>query len=201
MKGHTCGIYMFGTSSYNKHKPGKGWSCVTNNYLLAKMTFSSHRRGTAKSSLSPGSQSLCPGSNQKVLGEGVKFVPFYNYMSNRQRSKNINAASLQVEKGPLFGRRRCGDLNLLWYSSGDEGVCLRRLLQSIISSGVQIDLLYIYVIYANGILLSHQEKWYVAICNDVDGTRGIMLTEISQRKTNAIRFHSLVEIKKQNRWT
>ena len=30
---------------------------------------------------------------------------------------------------------------------------------------------------------------------------GIMLSEISQRKTNIIWFHSFVEFKKQNRWT
>ena len=30
------------------------------------------------------------------------------------------------------------------------------------------------------ILLSHQKEWNLAICNDVDGTRGIMLSEISQ---------------------
>lgn len=34
-----------------------------------------HRRGTTKSSLSPGSQSSCPASNQKALEGGVKFAP------------------------------------------------------------------------------------------------------------------------------
>ena len=34
------------------------------------------------------------------------------------------------------------------------------------------------------ILLSHLKEWDIALCNNMDGPRGIMLSEISQRKIN-----------------
>ena len=55
------------------------------------------------------------------------------------------------------------------------------------------DVVYIH----SGILLSHQ-KWNLTICNDLDGTKGIMLSDVSQSEKD-IWFHSSVEFKKQNR--
>ena len=58
------------------------------------------------------------------------------------------------------------------------------------------DVVYIY----NGILLSHKKKNeikpFVTTWMDLEG---IMLSEISQIKTNIIRFHLYVESKKQNK--
>ena len=42
------------------------------------------------------------------------------------------------------------------------------------------DVVYIY----NRILLGNRKEWNLAIYNNVDETGGIMLSEISQRKTN-----------------
>ena len=49
--------------------------------------------------------------------------------------------------------------------------------------------MYIY----NGILLSHKKECNVAICNNMEG---VMLSEISQRKTNTLSYHLHVEFKK-----
>ena len=37
-----------------------------------------------------------------------------------------------------------------------------------------------------GILLSHKKEWKFAMSNNMDGLEGIMLSEISQRKTNTV---------------
>ena len=60
------------------------------------------------------------------------------------------------------------------------------------------DVVYIYRIW-----LSHQKKWNLTICNNVDGAEGIMLSKISQseRDRQISWFHLYVEFKKQNRGT
>ena len=60
---------------------------------------------------------------------------------------------------------------------------------------------YIYYIIYNGILLGNQKEWNLAICNNVDGVEGVMLSQISQRETDIVGFHLYVEFEKQNRWT
>ena len=44
-------------------------------------------------------------------------------------------------------------------------------------------------------LLSHEKEWNLAICSNMDRLGGIMLSEISQRKTNTIWCHVYVESK------
>ena len=44
------------------------------------------------------------------------------------------------------------------------------------------DVVYIY----NGMLPSHKKEWNHAICNNMDGGESIMLSKISQKKTNII---------------
>ena len=57
------------------------------------------------------------------------------------------------------------------------------------------DVLYLY----SGILFSHEEEWNPAVC-DMDGPKGIMLSEISQREKPKYCMISLyVESKKS--WT
>ena len=52
-----------------------------------------------------------------------------------------------------------------------------------------------------GMVLSYQREENIAICNDVDRTRGIVLSEISQSgKKMTVWCHSYVELKKQSRW-
>ena len=53
----------------------------------------------------------------------------------------------------------------------------------------------------NGILLGDQ-KWNLVICNNVDGTKCIMLSKISQAEKDKYHMISLtLEFKKHNRWT
>ena len=61
------------------------------------------------------------------------------------------------------------------------------------------------VIYiCNKILPSNKKEWNPAICNNMDGPwrltwmdlEGVMLSELSQRKTNTVWFHSYVESQK-----
>ena len=49
-------------------------------------------------------------------------------------------------------------------------------------------------------LLSHKKNEILPFVTTGMELGGIMLSEISQRKTNTIWFHSYVEFKKQNRW-
>ena len=56
---------------------------------------------------------------------------------------------------------------------------------------------YIY----NGVLLGNQKEWNLAICTMWMELEGIMLSEISQRKTNIVWLHSYEDFKRQNRWT
>ena len=52
----------------------------------------------------------------------------------------------------------------------------------------------------NGILLSHKKEGNFAICNNMDGLKGIMLSEISQtEKANTSWYHLYVESKKYNK--
>ena len=50
---------------------------------------------------------------------------------------------------------------------------------------------YIY----NGVLLSNQKEWNLAICNYVDGIRDVMLSKVRERQI------SYEDFKIQNRWT
>ena len=53
-----------------------------------------------------------------------------------------------------------------------------------------------------GMSLGYQREGNLAICNDADRTRGIVLSEISQSgKKMTVWCHSYVELKKQNRRT
>ena len=54
---------------------------------------------------------------------------------------------------------------------------------------------YIY----NGILLSHQKEWNLAICNNMDGARVYYAKQNKsfREKTNTTWFHTFVEFKKQ----
>ena len=45
----------------------------------------------------------------------------------------------------------------------------------------------------NGVLLTHKKEQKNAICSNMDGSRDIILSEVSQRKTNIIWYHSYVE--------
>ena len=40
-----------------------------------------------------------------------------------------------------------------------------------------------------------QKEWNLAICSNVNGLENIMLSEISQRKTNIVWYHLYVESK------
>ena len=51
----------------------------------------------------------------------------------------------------------------------------------------------------NEILFFHKRKWNLTICDSIMGLEGIMLSEISQQKTNAIWFDLYVESKEQNK--
>ena len=51
----------------------------------------------------------------------------------------------------------------------------------------------------DGILLGHKKEWNVTICDSMNGPRSIMLSDISQTKTNAIWFHLYVESKEQQK--
>ena len=52
-----------------------------------------------------------------------------------------------------------------------------------------------------GILLSHEKEWNLAICDNMDGPEGIILSEISQReKEDTVWFHLYMESKNQNKW-
>ena len=46
-------------------------------------------------------------------------------------------------------------------------------------------------------LFGHEKEGYIAICDNMDGLEGNMLSEIKQRKTNTKWYHSYVESKKQ----
>ena len=47
--------------------------------------------------------------------------------------------------------------------------------------------------------ISHKKEWNLATCNDIDGPRDIIPSEISQR--NTVQFYLHMEPRKQNRWT
>ena len=50
----------------------------------------------------------------------------------------------------------------------------------------------------NGILFSHKKEWNNAICSNMGGPGDyLLLSEISQRKTNTIRYDLCVESKKK----
>ena len=56
------------------------------------------------------------------------------------------------------------------------------------------------MVIERGMELSYQREGNIAICNDVDRTRGIMLSEINQSgKRMTVWCHSEVELKKQSR--
>ena len=56
------------------------------------------------------------------------------------------------------------------------------------------------MVIERGMVLSYQREGTLAICNDVDRTRGIMLSEISQSgKRMTVWCHSWVDLKKQSR--
>ena len=57
------------------------------------------------------------------------------------------------------------------------------------------DVAYIY----NGMLLSHEKEWNLAICNTVDATRVYYVKQNKLEKD--IWLHSYVEFKIQNRWS
>ena len=60
------------------------------------------------------------------------------------------------------------------------------------------DVVYLY----NRILLSYKKKeWKFATFNTWMDLQGIMLSKVSQRKTNTIWFYLYVWPKKQNKWT
>ena len=59
------------------------------------------------------------------------------------------------------------------------------------------DVVYIY----DGISLSHQKEWNLAICKDVDGARMYYAKQNKSEKTNTIWFQSYLEFMKQNKWT
>ena len=54
----------------------------------------------------------------------------------------------------------------------------------------------------NGVLLSHQKEWSLAICNDADGVRVYYAKWSKSVRERQIQwFNSYIEVKKQNRWT
>ena len=56
------------------------------------------------------------------------------------------------------------------------------------------------MVIERGMVLSYQREGNLAICNDVEGTREIMLSEISQSGKRMTGWsHSYVELKKQTR--
>ena len=55
------------------------------------------------------------------------------------------------------------------------------------------------VVYKYNGLFSHKKEWNLAIAMTRMELENIMLSEISQRKTNTNWFHSYVEFKKQNK--
>ena len=57
------------------------------------------------------------------------------------------------------------------------------------------DVVYMY----NGILPSHKKEWNFAICTAWMDLEGIMLSEVSQRKSNSLWYHLYVESKKYNK--
>ena len=74
------------------------------------------------------------------------------------------------------------------YSSNVHNSQAMERAQMSINRWMSKDVVCIYtVVY----LLSHQKEWSLAICNDMwMELEGIMLSEVSQRKTNTIWFHS-----------
>ena len=48
----------------------------------------------------------------------------------------------------------------------------------------------------NGRFWSHEKEKNLSICNNVDGPEDIMLTEVSQRKTDTVWHHLCVKSKK-----
>ena len=60
----------------------------------------------------------------------------------------------------------------------------------------QMDKENVVCIY-NGILLSHQKEWNIAICKDVDGPT----VYHAKQKVKYLMTHSYVEFKKEKRWT
>ena len=50
----------------------------------------------------------------------------------------------------------------------------------------------------NGILLCHKKEWRHAICSNMDGIETIILSEVSQRKTN-VWYHFYVDSKKKKK--
>ena len=56
------------------------------------------------------------------------------------------------------------------------------------------------MVIERGMVLNYQREGNLAICNDVDSTRGIVLIEISQSGKRMTGWcHSYVELKKQTR--
>ena len=49
-------------------------------------------------------------------------------------------------------------------------------------------MIYVYIHTYNGILLSNEKERNLAICNDVDGTESIMLSEIRQSEKRQISY-------------
>ena len=64
-----------------------------------------------------------------------------------------------------------------------------------IDGGMDKDMVYIY----NGILLSYKKEQNNAIWSNMDDLEIVILSEISQRKTNTVWYHLHVESKKYNR--
>ena len=59
---------------------------------------------------------------------------------------------------------------------------------------VKEDVVHVY----KGILLHRTKGWNNVTCSNIDATR---LSEVSQRKTNAIKYHLYVESKIKHKWT
>ena len=58
----------------------------------------------------------------------------------------------------------------------------------------------IYTLDIQGILLHHKKEWKFAICSNMDGPGGyIIVSKISQRKTNIVWSHLYVKSKKWNK--
>ena len=60
------------------------------------------------------------------------------------------------------------------------------------------DMVYLY----NRILLSDKKEWNLAICNNLDGHKSIMESELSQTEKDKYCMISFIrEIKKKNKWS
>ena len=60
------------------------------------------------------------------------------------------------------------------------------------------DVVYIYAMEYYSAIKKNEILPFVMTCMELES---IMLSRISQRKTNALWFHSCVKFNKQNRWT